>query len=450
MINAIESPGGPPAHEPAIRVSQISTTDIRGGAARATHRLHRAFTEVGVESRLLVAQRFSADPGIVEFSPFGFLPPAVARALFRLGRRWHRPPVREAGAYFSPDWTLTGWRLAAKVPACDVVNLHWVTDLLDFRALEQLTARVPVVWTLHDMNAFTGGCHYSGTCERYRSRCGACPQLATSKGEDDMTRRILQRKRRVLERISPDRLKIVCPSHWLAGEAQRSSLFRDLEVKVIPNGLNLHDYRPGDPAEMRRRLQLPLDAKVVLFVADSIEDRRKGLSCLLEAVEAVGDIPGLLLVTLGRGGEALPAGPQYRHLGSLEDTEMLRTAYAAADVFAIPSLQDNLPNTVLEAMACGTPVAGFAAGGIGEAIVDEKTGLLAPAGDSFALGVALRRILENPALRDGMARESRLRAEKEYAVRLQALRYAALYADILRTEAVSEKGGGLRREWVPA
>jgi glycosyltransferase involved in cell wall biosynthesis len=415
-----------------IRVTQISTTDLRGGAARAAHRLHRTLGQEGVSSRMLVAQRFGDDPDVVEYNPFAPAPAFVGRAFFRLSRRLHRPSVSKAGAYFSLDWTLIGWRLLSQVPACDVVNLHWVADLLDYRSLPQIAARHPIIWTFHDMNAFTGGCHYSGLCERFVDRCGSCPQLMTTTNDVDMTRRVLRRKQDVLARIPPSRLMAVSPSHWLAREARRSALFRNFEVRVIPNGINLQEYRPMDRAEARRRLNLPLDARIVLFVAEQIADRRKGLRLLLKAFQAIQEIPGLLLVTLGRGGyEAIPP-LRSQHLGSLDDSEDLRAAYSAADAFAMPSLQDNLPNTILESMACGTPVVGFSAGGIGEAVVSGKTGLLAPTGDFSALASSLRCLLEDQNLQRMLSANARQHVEQEYSIELQARRYAALYREVSR------------------
>ena len=369
-----------------LDVTQLSTTDVRGGAAKAAHRLHGALGSVGVRSSMLVAQRFSADPDIFEYNPLAPAPAALGRIFFRIGRRLHRPTLRKAGAYFSPEWTLTGWRLASQLPFSDVVNLHWVADFVSFRTLRRLTARLPVVWTLHDMNPFTGGCHYSGTCERYTGRCGACPQLLTSSGEDDMTRRIFERKQHILRAIDPKRLTIVCPSRWLAHESERSALFRDFDVRFIPGAVDVDEYRPVQRVEARLRLNLPLDARIVLFVAESIADQRKGFGYLMQAVTAIRDaVPKLLLVTLGRCDASPPPDPLFRHLGSLPDSERQRAAYSAADVLAVPSLQDNCPNTVMESLACGTPVVGFATGGIAETIADGCTGLLAPTGDAAAL-----------------------------------------------------------------
>jgi glycosyltransferase involved in cell wall biosynthesis len=413
-----------------LRVTQVSTTDLRGGAARAAHRLHRMLGPTGVSSRMLVAQRFGDDPDVVEYNPFSPAPAVVGHAFFRLCRRFHRPSIHKAGGFFSPDRSLSGWRLVSQLPGCDIVNLHWVADLLDYRSLPQLAARHPIVWTFHDMNAFTGGCHYSGLCERFVEQCGSCPQLMTTTNDVDFTRRVMERKQEVLARVPRTRLTVVSPSQWLAQEARRSRLFGDFDIRVVPNGVDLQEFRPVERAEARKRLNLPLDARIVLFVADLVVDRRKGFRLLLKAFEALRGMPGLLLVTLGRGGDGVVTSHETCHLGELHDSEALRAAYSAADAFAIPSLQDNLPNTILESMACGTPVVGFSAGGVREAVIDGETGLLAPTGDFAALAVALKRILEDRALQSTLSRKARLRAEREYAIALQARRYASLYQEL--------------------
>lgn len=428
-----------PAPRRELAVTQISTTDLWGGAARAAHRLHRTLGAAGVMSHLLVARRYGNDPGVVEYNPLAPAPAFLGRGYFRLVRRWHRPPFEKAGAYFSLDRTLTGGRLLSQIPPSDVVNLHWVADLLDYRSLPALAARTPIVWTFHDMNAFTGGCHYSGWCQRFTGRCGSCPQLVTSTGDGDMTRRVLERKEAILTRVPRSRLVVVSPSEWLARETRRSHLFGEFDARVIPNGLDLHEFRPMERAEARRRLNLPPDAPIVLFVADLIEDRRKGLRLLLKAFQRIRPIPGLLLVTIGRGGCGPIPPHASRHLGSLSDSEDLRAAYSAADAFTIPSLQDNLPNTILESMACGTPVVGFSAGGVGEAVVDGETGLLAPTGDFEALAAALQRVLEDRPLQRRLGQNARARVQREYAIELQARRYAALYAE-LRERAESGLG----------
>ncbi|MFT3867080.1 MAG: glycosyltransferase family 4 protein [Nibricoccus sp.] len=410
-----------------LKVMQVCTSAFRGGAGKAAYRLHRALPAEGVSSRMMVAQRFSRDEETLEYNPIAPAPAALGRFFFRAVRRWHRPSFRKAGAYFTLDRTPIGLRLPSQLPPCDVANLHWVADLFDYGTLPKLTQRVPLVWTFHDMNVFTGGCHYTGSCERYTAQCGKCPQLKTSKGENDMTRQVMNRKLAIMEKIHPARVTIVCPSQWLANEVERSLLCKRFNVHVIPNGIELEDFYPVEKTEARRRLDLPATAKIVLFVAENLSDPRKGFASFIDTIGIARDIPDLLILTLGRGVNSQLTGPAFRHLGELHDLETLRTAYSAADVFANTSLQDNLPNTILESMACGTPVAGFQTGGIGEAVRDGHTGLLAPIGNTAALARAMLQILTNAELRQIFSNASRHRVEHEYTTKLQAARYAKLY-----------------------
>jgi glycosyltransferase involved in cell wall biosynthesis len=412
-----------------LSITQISSTDCRGGAAKAAYRLHRALAGVVGRSRMFVAQRFGSDLEVIEHNPARPGPVALGRMLFQIGRRLNHVPQDKTFAYFSSDRAPTGRRFASQLPPSDLINLHWVADMMDYRALPALAERAPLVWTFHDMNAFTGGCHYTGGCERFLGRCGTCPQLEKA-GESDLSRRVLERKSRIFAEIAPERLALVCPSRWLAGEVGRSAVCRRFDVRVIPNGIDLEEFSPLERAEARRRLDLPPEAKIVLFVADSITDQRKGLALILAAVQRLRRVPGLAFVALGRGRIPAPDGVAIRQIGPWEDSANLRLAYSAADVFAIPSQQDNLPNTVLEAMACGTPVVGFSIGGIAEAVVDGRTGLLVPPGDVDALAAGLRQVLEDAAWQRSLAAESRARAEREYSSRLQALRYAALYGEL--------------------
>jgi glycosyltransferase involved in cell wall biosynthesis len=410
-----------------IEAVLVSTNDVRGGAAKCASRLHDALPGAGVRSRMLVANRARSEAAIVEYNPLAPAPRALGRLAFRLARRMFRPPVRKTGGFFSFDRTPIGLRLLSQLPPCDLVNLHFVADFFDPRLLPRLTEAVPVVWTFHDMNAFTGGCHYSDGCERYTAACGSCPQLRLSNGEHDLTFRSLARKRAALAGIPAERLTVVAPSRWIAAAAGRSSLFGRFDVHLIPTGIDTEEFRPLPRAEARRRFGLPEDARIALFVAEVVSDRRKGLQLLPAASEAVADIPGTLFVTIGQG----TAGGSFRHLGSLRDTASLRAAYSAADVFVIPSLEDNFPNTMLEAMACGTPVVGFATGGIPDAVHDGATGLLAPTGDGAALAAQLRRVLAHEGLQRSLGWEARYLMEREYNIHLHARRYAALYEEML-------------------
>lgn len=433
-----------------IRVVHLSTSDSSGGAALCAARLHLSMESAGVDSRMLIARRYGGVHGTVEYNPIAPAPPALGRLAYRVAKRMIQLPPQRRGAFFTFDRMPLGLRLLAQLPACDLVNLHWVAGMLDFRLLPRLTECLPVVWTFHDINAFTGGCHYSDGCDRFTASCGRCPLMNGTPSEEDLTRRSFERKRAALEAVDPSRLTVVTPSRWMAGEAGRSALFGRFERLIIPSGIDCRQFRPVDRTIARRRFDLPEEARIVLFVAEQLTDRRKGLSVLFSALAGAREMDDLLFVAIGRGQgieSALPAG-NVRHLGSLREAADLRAVYSAADAFVIPSLEDNFPNTVLEAMACGTPVVGFACGGIPEAVIDGQTGLLAPTGDGPALIRLLRRAMDDEALRTEMGRRARAVVERDYSLELHGRRYAELYARILaggpaEAGGRAAKGGGL-------
>jgi glycosyltransferase involved in cell wall biosynthesis len=382
---------------------------------------------------MYVARKRGADPSVVAFQPRSEPMVRVARRLRR--RRIERDyrPYRSlqvvGSGKFSDDRTPYGSEPAAQLPPADVVNLHWTADFIDVgEFLGALVPSLPVFWTLHDMNLFTGGCHYDRECGRHRSGCGRCPNLGSTK-EKDLSREIWERKERVFGRLAADRLHIVTPSRWLAAEAEASALFRGrFPVTVIPYGLDTDLFTPRDYRAAREILGLPVDARVVLFVAHSVGWQRKGFPLLLESLGLLGDLPGLHLMALGAGQASHEVPVPSLHLGFVENERLVSMIYSAADVFVIPSVQDNLPNTVQEAMACGTPVVGFDAGGVPDMVRDGVTGRLASVGDPRDLARALRTVLEDREGSRRMGLEGRRVALEEYALEVQARAYAALYA----------------------
>lgn len=428
-----------------VRVVHLSANDRLGGAGRAAFGLHRGLSQTaaeegggGVRSSMLVLHRGSDDAAVHRFRPFPFLPAAAEYFLFRVCRRWQNRTLPD-GELFSTGRTPYGPRLANLLgTVADLVHLHWVNDLLDYATvLPRLAARhTPMVWTLHDMNAFTGGCHYNAGCGRFAgagAACGRCPKLG-SNADRDLSRRVFARKRRALALVPDGGLTFVSPSRWLAGEVRRSALGGRFETVVIPNGVDAREFAPIDRAVARRQLGLPADARVILFVADFVNDPRKGAGLLTAALgqlaAATPAIPGLLALTLGHGDAPAglaATGCAHRHLGRVSDNRRLALAYSAADVFVIPSLQDNLPNTILEAMACGTPVVGFDTGGMTDLIEPGRTGFLAELGRADDLAAQLRRVLADPEAAGRMGQFARRRVLERYTLEQQAAAYRELY-----------------------
>lgn len=420
-----------------MKVLHINTFDQFGGAARAAYRLHTGLQRIGVESRMLVADKRSTDHTVIQYEPPQNPWNRIRREIRRrsLARSLNRYRVVAPGGLqnFSDDRTIYGsdpWR---NLPDHDVIHLHWIAGFIDFSEfLSQMPRKTPTVWTLHDMNPFTGGCHYDEDCGRFTAACGACPQLR-SEDRNDLSHEIWQRKRHALATIPAGRLHVVADSKWLASEASRSSAFAGLPVTAIHYGLDVEIFAPRDRQAARSVLGIPADARVVLFVADHVEMERKGFAFLIQALAALPGETSPFLLSMGRGVPSLSAPFPHLHLGYISQDRFLSIVYSAADVFVIPSLQEAFGQTALEAMACATPVVGFDVGGIREVVIDGFTGLLVPVRDSQALQEAIKKLLRNPSLQAELASNCREIAVQEYGLHLQAKRYLALYQQMLNT-----------------
>jgi glycosyltransferase involved in cell wall biosynthesis len=326
----------------------------------------------------------------------------------------------------------------------DVINLHWIANLegtqgfLDYRRFfAALPIGAPLVWTLHDMNPFTGGCHYSLGCDKFISRCGACPQLGSS-WADDLSYRVLARKRDALARVGAETTCIVAPSTWMCREARRSALFARFDVRTIPYGLDTLLYQPLDKAVCRKILNIPIDLPSLLFMSDSLSNHRKGMDVLVAAIKQIPNDQRPLVISIGAGGGVETAGLLHLPLGRIDDERLMATAYNAADIFVTPTRADNLPNGVLEAMACGIPVVGPKVGGVPDMIVDGETGVLFDSADARAMAQAMNFLLGSHAKRIEMGLSARARAVQEYDLVIQAHRYRMLYESLIER---SRKGG---------
>ena len=362
--------------------------------------MHSGLRALGHESHMLVGRRLS---GSVE-----------VRSIKR-GAAW-RAADRVFGAVFDAlDLQYVFYPSSFAVAGdpwfreADVVQLHNTHgSYFSHSALPSLSRRKPVVWFLHDQWAFTGHVAYSYDCERWRHGCGSCPYLEEyPELHRDRTALLWRWKRRVYAR---SRLTVVAPSRWLAGLARESPLLGRFPVHVVPNGVDLEVFRPGDREALRRGLGLDAARPVVLWVSADPNDRRKGAD-LVSAL--AGDAK---LLTMG---------------GDVSGEGEAAKRYAAADVLLLPSRLDNLPNTAVESIACGTPVAAFDVGGVPEVVRPGETGALAPLGDVAGLAEAVRRLVGDEALR----RRARSVAEAEFSLELQARRLAELYEGLVRVRA---------------
>jgi glycosyltransferase involved in cell wall biosynthesis len=420
-----------------MRILHISTSDIAGGAARAANRVHSGLMRLGHESRMLVLKKWSVDPAVTKFTPSRGL---LRRINHRIRRRKiaadfapykaKRPPGSEQ---FSDD--RTEWRdePLRQVGDADIIHFHWVAGFVDhipfFQWLKVNRPKTPLVWRLADMAPVTGGCHYDQGCGKFAAKCGACPVL-NSNVEHDLSRDVWKRKHEALSLIPDDRLHLVPTSRWIGEQAAKSSLLGRFKRTIIPNALDTEVFKPRDKIFSRDLLNIPRDAKVVLFAADNPKHKRKGFAELAKAVEGMEGVENLTLVSMGGNVPQLSGGKRHIHLGKIDDDRILSMAYSAADVFVIPSLQESFGQTVIESMACGTPIVGFASGGITDTVRPGVTGALAPTGDVGALRGAIESLLRDPAACASISSQCRQIALAEYALDVQAKQYEALYRSL--------------------
>ncbi|MFH1130453.1 MAG: glycosyltransferase family 4 protein [Pseudomonadota bacterium] len=424
-----------PSIKGPVKVIQIDTLAVGGGAARAAYRLTVALRRLGVDSTKLVESHDIYRPEVELFDKPMDLSSRVIRVLrreyLRLGIARYRETELLGNEFFTEDRSKYGASLVSRLRDCDVINLHWIGGFVDIPSFfTKVPQRTPVVWTLHDMNPFTGGCHYDHGCGRFIGSCGACPQLGSNQ-KRDFSRQIWQRKKNAFDKVEPEWLQLVAASSWISDVVKTSSLMGRFPVTVIPHGLDLEVFAPRNRSFARTILGIPQEAKVVLFSAHALETRRKGFPVLVEALAELKKIPSLLLVSLGHGASEIPGHLEYMRLGHVDNERLLSLVYSAADIFVAPSLQEMFGLTVLEAMACGTPAVGSDVGGIREIIRHDVSGLLVPPGDPKLLGSAISELLNDPARLTTMSEDCRRIAIEEYDIELQARRYLELYEKVL-------------------
>jgi glycosyltransferase involved in cell wall biosynthesis len=392
--------------------------------------------KLGHDSRMLVAEKESTQESVVQFTPRLDLTTRLKRGLRRrLIERTQSELMERAPntGVFTDDRNQHGSETLREILPTDVIHLHWVVRFVDYLLFfRDVPKSHPLVWTLHDMNPITGGCHHACGCRRFADHCGMCPQL-TTRAPKDFSNAAWKRKSRAYRDLSQTRHRIVTPSRWLADEVRRSSLMSNLEVEVIPYGLDTEAFQPRDRLQARQMLGVPADTHVLLFVAQWLADSYKGMATLVEALAKLKDDRKLFLLVLGRGEAVEKSEIPSRFLGSITEDERLSFVYSAADLFLLPSLEDNFPNTALEALACGLPVVGSKVGGIPEIVREGETGILFERGHAEALAQAIQRVLPEHEQLRRMSANCRNTVLKEYTLEIQAQRYLNLY-DTLRNE----------------
>ena len=413
-----------------MNILHLNGSDIEGGAARAAYRLHQGLRTLGLNSRMLVRAKLSADQRVIQENSL----------LTKLGPRMNSVPLRRyrhrPRTLFSAQWFPDVMAARVKEMNPQIVHLHWICNgFLRLETLAQL--EVPLVWTIHDLWPMTGGCHYPNSCDRYTQACGQCPQLASSQ-QRDLSHRIWKRKARVWKTLD---LTLVAPSRWVADCLRASALFRNTRVEVISHGLNTDQFRPIDQAVARDLLGLPQNRRIILFGASSgvLNDPRKGFQFLREALEKLaqtelGKRSAVAIFGISTPDPPLDLNLPTHYLGRLSDDLTLALTYAAADVMVVPSTQETFGQTAAEAIACGTPVVAFNATGLKDVVNHQEDGYLATAFDSADLAKGIQWVLADEARYQQLRHQARQNALQVFTLERQARQHTTLYADLLSSE----------------
>lgn len=417
-----------------LKIIHINTYRDNGGAGKAAGRLNLALKQQGVDSKLWVNFSFQKDSNYNTFSS-GLVRRAIAAGGIILEQMMGKLLLRPLKTPFS--FSVWGKDISEHpaVNSADILHIHWINHGFlkpaDLAKLGKLPK--PIVWTFHDSNAFTGGCHVRYSCNHFENECGNCPLLKDS-NPNDWSHRIWKQKRKAYSAVP---FQIIAPSSWMSDSVHRSKLLGDRAVHVIPNTLDTTVFKPLDKDVAKQVLGIAAEKFVMLSgFMPSRNDQHKGTSYLLEALEMISkQIPQekIELVVFGNRDERnVPNFPvKVTFLGRIDNEERLAGCYSAADVFLAPSLEDNLPYTVMESLACGTPVVAFTTGGIPDMVKHLESGYLAKyrsAGD-FADGISW---VYNHPERKVLNENARQTIENHFSEEVIAQQHIALYNSLLK------------------
>ena len=411
-----------------MKVLIVNTSERTGGAAVAANRLMKALINHGVKAKMLVRDKESDSLTVTELSRSWRL---------RWNFLWERFVIFVRSGFsrkhlFEIDLANTGTDITRlrEFQEADIIHLHWINQgMLSLSGIRKiLRSGKPVVWTMHDIWPATAICHVTLGCRNFTTRCRSCRLLGNSQG-DDISTTIWQRKLRMLE---GENIYYVACSRWLENEAKASALLKGHKVTSIPNPIDTHIYNRYSKEEARQRLGLPQDRRLILFASQRVTTPNKGMDYLIEACRLLGNrtkcqTPYEVVILGGHAEELVELLQLKAHpLGYVNDERRIVDVYNAVDVFVLPSLSENLPNTIMEAMACGVPCVGFKVGGIPEEIDHKRNGYVADYRNAEDLARGIRWILEESDY-EALSRNAIQKVAHNYSQQNVALRYAEVY-----------------------
>ena len=420
-----------------MKVLIVNTSEKTGGAALAAKRLMEALNNNGVKAKMLVRDKETEQITVV---------PLPSKLMQQWHFLWDRFKIYchlwfSKNHLFDIDTASSGADIT-KLPEfkeAEIIHLHWVNQgMLSLKGIKKiLDSGKPVVWTMHDLWPATAICHYPERCERFKSHCRECGMLHKGGCLGDLAARVWKRKKAMLASRS---ISFVACSRWLCSEARQSALLKEQRIVSIPNPIDTRIFHPIDKVEARKQLQLPEDKQIILFVSQKVTDPRKGMDYLIESLNRLlADDPSLreravVAILGGQAEEIAERLPMEAYpLGYVSETKRIVAIYSAVDLFVTPSLSDNLPNTIMEAMACGVPCVGFKVGGIPEMIDHLKNGYVANYCDAADFANGIRWVLAGADWNELSAACLR-KVHTCYSLTSVSLRYTELYSQALASK----------------
>ncbi|WP_457747003.1 glycosyltransferase family 4 protein [Sulfurimonas sp.] len=411
-----------------MKVVIVSSSDLYGGAARASYRLHKALINHNINSTMVVQKKISDDYTVIgPKSRLGAVIDGLRPALDHIIMKLLQSKTLFSSSYlpFSP--------IASKINALkpDIVHLHWITGgTLRIEDLQRIKA--PIVLSCHDMWPFTGGCHYDENCGRYIDNCGSCKVLKSNK-ENDISRRVFNRKLKIYSKI--ENLLIICSSRWLTQCAQRSTLFKHKNIVTLPNCIDTELFQPIDKNIVKNIFSIPKKRKIILFSAmNALSDPRKGFKELYKAINML-QLENIAFVISGssKPKDFVELNHATYFIPPLADEYSLPLMYNIADVVIVPSLQENLANSIIESLSCGVPVVAFNVGGNPDIIEHKKNGYLAQSFESEDMAYGIEWVLNNKNYAS-LSNEARYTALNKFDSKVVAQQYIKLYENFLKID----------------
>jgi len=421
-----------------MRILIINTSERIGGAAVAANRLMESLKNNGIKVKMLVRDKQTDQISVVSSNRKG---------LQLWNFIWERIVIWKANRFkrnnlFAVDIANTGTDITSlpEFQQADIIHLHWINQgMLSLKNIQKIIeSGKPIVWTMHDMWPCTGICHHARECRNYETECRFCPFIYKNGRKNDLSTRIFRKKKKLYSRT---KITFVACSKWLKEKAEVSALMEGQHVVNIPNPININLFKPRNKVEARKKANLPLDRKLILFGSVKITDKRKGIDYLVDSCKLLAERHPELqeklgVVVFGNQSQLIQNLLPFKvySLPFVSDEHEIVDIYNAVDLFVTPSLEENLPNMIMESMACGVPCVGFNVGGIPEMIDHLHNGYVAQykSSEDFANGIYW--VLTDPSYQE-LSEQACRKAVSHYSEDIIAKKYTDIYNKITRKHA---------------